>query len=165
MSGDPGDLANLADLALPAPVPLWPPAAGIWIVAVTVAAMVAVAAWRAVRRHRADAYLRSAAAELEALKTRRPGDGRDVAEAVSTVLKRAAMVTYGRERVASLSGAAWASFLAETAPQAARADALVARLRSPFARVEAVGAGNDAAFIAQAETWLRGQRGRISKEA
>lgn len=165
MSGDPGDLANLADLALPPPVSFWPPAAGIWIVAATAAAMTSIAVWRAIRRHRADAYLRSAAAELEALKAGPTGDGRDVAESVSTVLKRAAMVAYGRERVASLSGSAWAAFIAQTAPPKAPTDTLVARLQSPFAQVEAAAPSDGAAFIAQAKTWLRGQRGRVSMEA
>ena len=36
---DPGDLANMADLALPEPISFWPPAAGIWIVGGMSAAM------------------------------------------------------------------------------------------------------------------------------
>jgi hypothetical protein len=116
MSSDPGDLANMADLALPEPISFWPPAAGVWIIGAAAAAMLALAGWRALRRYRADAYLRGAAAEIDAVA----GGDAEITEAVSAILKRAAIVAHGREEVASLTGPAWAGFIAQTAPPGAR---------------------------------------------
>lgn len=138
MSADPGDLANLADLALPPPVSFWPPAIGVWIVAITALAALAIFCWRALIRYRADAYLRRAAAEIDAI-----ADPSSVPDAVSAILKRAAMVGYGRERVASLTGAAWTDFLAASAPP-----------------------GDAFAFSGNwAKAWLRHQRGHVTREA
>ena len=112
MSGDPGDLTNLRDIALPDPISFWPPAAGTSIVAIAVAAFLAVLLWQAVQRYRALAYRREAIADLAAIGAEESG----VTERVSAILKRVAMVDYGRTRVASLTGEAWADFIAETAP-------------------------------------------------
>jgi hypothetical protein len=137
MSADPGDLANLADLALPPPVSFWPPAIGVWIVAIAAFAAFAVFCRHALMRYRADAYLRRAAAEIDALAEPSAPD------VVSAILKRAAMVGYGRERVASLTGTHWTAFLAASAPP-----------------------GETFAFSSDsAKAWLRHQRGRATREA
>ncbi|RXT57437.1 hypothetical protein B6S44_03190 [Bosea sp. Tri-44] len=157
MSADPADLSNLADLALPAPVPFWPPAAGVWIVAGMAGAMLAVAGWRALRRFWADAYLRSAAAELDALAA----SGKpDTAAAVSAILKRAALVAYGREQVASLTGGAWAAFLVRTAPAGTPTDAFPVELGHVFSGQDRAQTGGQTDLVAEAKAWLRGQRGR-----
>lgn len=149
MTSDPGDLANLADLALPPSVMFWPPAPGMWIVGGTVLAMAALAGCRAISRYRADAYLREARAELDRL-----GPTPSI-ESISEILKRAAMVAYGREKVASLTGEAWSGFLAGTT--SGPLDDLVAGLNA------ADPAAKDG-ISAQADGWLRNQRGRISRE-
>lgn len=161
MSSDPGDLANMADLALPQPVSFWPPAVGIWIIGAMAAAMLAVSAWRAWRRYRADAYLRRALAELDVLT----GGGAEIGEAVSAILKRAAMVAYGREEVASLTGPGWAAFIARTAPSGVQTDDLTVRIVRLFAPETAVIASDPSRLVAQARAWLRGQRGRATREA
>ena len=155
MSGDPGDLARLADLALPPAVSFWPPAAGISVIGCAAIAMLAIAGWRALRRYRSDVYLRAAAAELDACIV-----GPDTSEAVSTILKRAAIAAYGRERVAALTGPVWISFLAQTAPPGARTDALAASLERLFAKPGSADAGGADVLVGQAKVWLRGQRGR-----
>jgi hypothetical protein len=159
MSSDPGDLANLADLAVPQAISYWPPAPGVWIVAGAAAAMLLVAGWRAPRRYRADAYLRRALAELDALPP--AGAGRD--EALSAILKRVAIVAYGRARVASLTGAAWAGFIAQTAPSAGGAEILAARLAGLLAQPD--GAGDPDPALAQAKAWLEARRGQRSRRA
>ncbi|MBV9656460.1 MAG: DUF4381 family protein [Acetobacteraceae bacterium] len=111
MTGDPADLANLRGLALPPPVPWWPPRPGWWIVAAGLLALAALAAVRLVHRYRANAYRRSAA---RAAATAAPNE-------LGGLLKRTALVTYGREGVAGITGAEWAAFLERTGglPQAA----------------------------------------------
>ncbi|CAN7206997.1 DUF4381 domain-containing protein [Bosea sp. LjRoot237] len=157
---DPGDLNRLADLALPPPVPFWPPAAGVWIVGCAALAALSVLGWRSWSRYRADAYLRAAAAELDALAA-----GPAAAEAISAVLKRAAFVAHGRERVASLTGQAWGAFLAETAPGSLRIDALTAMIAGAPAATPPPEQAVSGEIIAQAKSWLHGQRGRLPAEA
>ena len=161
MSSDPGDLANMADLALPEPISFWPPAAGIWIVGGMAAAMLAVAGWRALQRYRADAYLRSAAAEIDVLSQ---SDG-TIDEAVSAILKRAAIVAYGREEVAALTGSAWAGFITRTTPAGVQTTDLTTRLAGLFAPSAAPSSTGTSALVAQAKAWLDAQRGLAAKEA
>lgn len=154
MSGDPGDLANLADLVLPPAISFWPPAAGVWIIGAVAAAALATAGWRGWQRYRADAYLRRALAELHEASS---------VEQVSAVLKRAALVAYGRERVASLTGAAWTAFIRETAPAGRPLDRLATCLDGLFAASAQSAAQDTSSLAAEAGAWLRGQRGRISR--
>jgi len=154
MSGDPGDLANLADLALPPDISFWPPAAGVWIVGAAAVAALAVAGWRSWQRYRADAYLRQAEAELARASS---------VEQASAVLKRAALVAFGRERVASLTGQAWSAFLRETAPARLPMDRLAGRLDGLLATDGSSETQDSASVSAEARAWLRGLRGRVSK--
>jgi hypothetical protein len=101
---DPSDLSNLRDIVVPPAVTFWPPAPGWWVVgaACLVGAGIAVAA--VVRHRRRNAYRRAALRELETV------DARDI----SPLLKRAALMAFPREQVASLSGPAWLAFLDRT---------------------------------------------------
>ncbi|MBZ6074718.1 DUF4381 domain-containing protein [Microvirga puerhi] len=105
MNGDPADLSNLRDIALPSAVSWWPPAPGWWLIGAGIVATVLVASIRAYRRYRANAYRREAIRELDALSDRK---------AVMPLLKRAAMTAYGRGSVAALSGADFLTFLDRT---------------------------------------------------
>lgn len=99
-------LDQLAEPAEPAPVSMMPETIG-W--AVLAALLVALVGWlvvRTVRRRRANAYRREALALLA-------GAGDD-ARAIAPILRRTALAAYPRERVASLSGAAWLAFLDRT---------------------------------------------------
>lgn len=165
MSADPGDLANLADLALPPPASFWPPAAGAWIVAAAASVALVLFGWRALQRYRADAYLRAAAAELDALAAGRTGDRSDIAEAASAILKRAAIVAYGRERVASLTGAAWTGLIAETAPPGVETAPIAAGLAASLDARQTTEAAASEPLIGASKAWLRAQRGRSAAEA
>lgn len=165
MSADPGDLANLADLALPPPVSFWPPAIGVWIVAAAALAGLTVFAWRALRRYRAGAYLREALSELDALAATRPPDDPETIEAVSSIMKRVAIVRHGRSAAASLTGSAWAGFIARTAPQSAQTDAIADYLARAPIRASSVALPDRRLFFAQAKAWVRGQRARLAEEA
>lgn len=155
MSGDPGDLANLADLALPPAIAFWPPAAGVWILGAAAVAALAVAGWRGWQRYRADAYLRQAEAELAKASS---------VEQVSAVLKRAALVAFGRERVASLTGLAWSAFLRETAPARLPINRLAGRLDGLLATDGRAEAQDAASVSVEARAWLRSLRGRVLRE-
>lgn len=165
MSADPGDLANLADIVLPPPVSFWPPAIGVWIVAAAALAALMVFAWRAFHRYRADAYLREAVSELDALAAAQRLDEPETIEAVSSVMKRVAIIRHGREHVASLTGAGWARFIARTAPQSAQTDAIENYLASAPAPASSAALTDRNRLCAQAKAWVRGRRARPAAEA
>lgn len=133
---DPSDLSNLRDIVLPPAVSWWPPAPGWWVVgaAVVVAAGFAVAV--AIRRYQRNAYRREA---LSALDTAPPAE-------ISAILKRAALVAFPRERVASLSGPAWLAFLDRTGGTKF-ADTALASLTYG-------GTGDKDAVVAEARRWI-----------
>lgn len=115
MTSDPASLENLRDLAVPTPVPWWPPAPGWWILGAGLVAAGLVAAWRAWRRYRADAYRRQARRELDAIARRLDAGLLGGATAdLAAVLKRTALAAFPRAPVASLTGRAWLGFLDRT---------------------------------------------------
>jgi hypothetical protein len=124
-------LAQLADIALPPPVPWTPQTLG-WAVLGTVLLLTAlVFAVRRVMRYRADRYRRDALAELAQLQQTLAADGAAVPAvlgALPVVLKRTALAAWPRERVAGLSGAAWAGFLRDNAGRATQAAGRLAPL-------------------------------------
>jgi hypothetical protein len=158
MSGDPGSLANLRDMALPPEIPFWPPAPGIWILACALAAIAAIAIGRAVQRYRAAAYRRAAMAELGALGDEVDHDGADIVSRVSDILKRVAMVGYGRERVAALSGEAWADFIASRAKPGFDAGPIRNALNVVYAGGGPPGPSELRELIGQAGVWIRDNR-------
>jgi hypothetical protein len=113
---DPASLQNLHDVIKPAAVGFWPPADGVWIfvgLALLWALVGGVIVWF---RYRQNAYRRKGMRELVKI---RAGLGAQNGEksavlAVSVLLKRVALTAYSREKVASLSGEKWLSFLDET---------------------------------------------------
>ena len=112
-------LTQLADIHLPEPVGLWPPAAGWWILAVLVLTGLyfggrkAVAVWRR-RRFCAHALL-----ELEGIydefatnETDDPDTARlRYVNALNSILRRVALVHFPNSAVASLGGKDWLRFL------------------------------------------------------
>jgi hypothetical protein len=106
-----------------------------------------VVLWRAVQTYRADAYRREARRELSRLS--------DPSQLLA-LLKRAAMVAYGRDAVASLTGPAFLAFLDRTGATSAFTSgpaSLVARgVYAPAAPLppEAI-----AKAFADARRWLR----------
>lgn len=153
MSSDPSDLANLRDIVLPPPVSYWPPAPGWWVLAALAAALLALLVARRIIRHRHDAYRRAALRELAALPA--PLDARG-AQALSAILKRAALVAFPRTEVAGLTGAAWLRFLDKTG----RMQAFESGLAAPLPQI-ALGASvpaDDGAIRHAARDWIRRHR-------
>jgi len=112
MSEDAADLSHLADIVVPPPVSWWPPAPGWWILGAGLVLALVIIALVAVRRYRRNAYRRAALAELAAIGSVADPAG---AAAVSSVLKRAALVAYPRADVAALTGENWLAFLDRSA--------------------------------------------------
>jgi len=90
----------------PPPVSMVPQTAGWAIVGVLLLVVLFYGLWRAVARHRANAYRRAALAELA-----QAGD--DPAH-VAAILRRTALVAYDRRLVAGLADDDWIAFLERT---------------------------------------------------
>ena len=108
-------LANLADIPLSSPVSLWPQT---WpsrmLLAVVFVSIVFGALWT-LYRWRANRYRREALSELKRIEagaaTLAPIE---LAAALASLVRRTALAAFPREQVASLTGAAWLSFLDRT---------------------------------------------------
>ncbi|KAB1072483.1 DUF4381 domain-containing protein [Methylobacterium planeticum] len=156
MADDPGNLANLRDLAVPDPVAFWPPAPGAWFVLAGLGAMLAMSLRDVLSRHYADAYRRAAMAELDRIAASLGPDASAV-DRISEVMKRAALVAFPRDEVAPLSGAGWADFVARTG--GAKLDAgAVRRLLLEAYDTRHPDAGEVRNLIAQARIWVSEHR-------
>ena len=109
MNGDP--LAELRDIRLPADPGWWPPAPGWWVLALVCLILLAAGALWLVRRHRRLAPQRAFRRAVQDILADPGLDERARLHSLSRVTRRYAISVYGRERVASLSGEQWLSFL------------------------------------------------------
>ncbi|GAB3282517.1 DUF4381 domain-containing protein [Parahaliea aestuarii] len=113
MNSDPASLANLHDIVVPEPLPLWPPAPGwLWLLGF-LAVLLALLALRAFIRFQRNRYRREALAELARLQAGGESRTAPLAE-LSVLLKRAALTAYPRVEVAQLTGVDWFHFLDST---------------------------------------------------
>jgi len=144
----------------PARVPLRPETLGAWLTLAALAVALCVGIWIAVRRYVRGAYRRAAAHELATLAARFEQQSQDLAalEALPNVLKRCALGSFERSKVAPLHGARWVEFLSATSPRPFGEDAgralvtLATRGASALTRDEAV------LLFAAAREWIRRHR-------
>lgn len=158
MADDPGSLSHLFDLAVPPPIAYWPPAPGVWILAIGAVGIIAIILRRAFVRYRADAYRRVAIAELDRIAADIDSGNAGIIERASIVLKRVALVAFARETVASLSGAAWADFLDRTAGTGVDKQIVTRPLMQIYANGSSLETDDLRAFIKQARIWVRSHR-------
>ncbi len=153
---DPGDLGGLHDILAPSDFPFWPLAPGVWVLIAALAAVLLLQIRRAWLRYRADAYRRAALHELDAIAALGEGDDADGVLRISGVLKRVALISYGRERTASLSGGAWAAFIADRSGPGTDVSAITEGLQRVWRGGEA---GTPLRLlIGAAKTWVRRHR-------
>jgi hypothetical protein len=108
-------LAGLVDIPLPAEVTLWPQT---WpsriLLTVVVIGLICAALW-AVRRWRNNRYRREALSELKRIEAGAAASTpAELSAALASLVRRTAVAAFPREQVASLTGAAWLSFLDRT---------------------------------------------------
>lgn len=113
---DPASLQNLHDIVTPEPAPWLPPAPGWYAVGLIIFMLLG---WIAVKKYllwKRNKYRREALVELNELARQladRAAYGQ-VLPLLPQLVKRTAIVAYGRSLVASLSGDNWLEFLNET---------------------------------------------------
>ncbi len=144
-----GRLQDLNPIVVPDPVGWWPLAPGLQAVLVLLALAVLVLAWRRWLAWRDDRYRREALRELAAMT--------DLA-GLPSLLKRAALSAFPRDRVAALHGAAWHRFLDESA----ELEAFVPRCGAALDRLAYGGGAPDTddarALREAARAWLEQHR-------
>ena len=102
----------LRDIHLPDPIGWWPLAPGWWgVLILALLTSFGLAYWRH-RRLRGPTALQAARAELDRLEADTAMPAREKLQALSILMRRAAMSLYPREEVAGLSGEAWRRWLA-----------------------------------------------------
>jgi hypothetical protein len=148
-------LSQLAPDRAPAAAGWWPPAPGWWAVALLAILLgVALAAawkwWSAPHRR----YRRAALAELRLIRARALA-GTAAARAIENLLRRYAIVLYGRERVARLSGAAWLEFAGGAGGAGLAGDPGRSMLAAAFAGHSEA---DPAAWLAAARQFIRAAR-------
>ena len=104
-------LAGLRDIHLPEAVSFWPLAPGWWLLAVALVGLAALVLW--LRHRRRESVRRAAIGELDALRASYECEANAavLAEQLSALLRRVALVRFGRGRVAPLYGRDWIDFL------------------------------------------------------
>ncbi len=106
---------DLLDIHSAPPPEFWPPAPGWWVLGILgITLLTLVAVWL-YRRYRLYRQRQQVLAELDQLKIfDADQQAAEFATAVSTLLRRVALMRFPRQRVAPLSGTAWLHFLDET---------------------------------------------------
>lgn len=108
MNDDPTSLKRLNDIVSPPPVSWWPLAPGWYVVfGIVIVALIALLVWSYLH-WRANAYRRVALTELD--------QAGNVA-AISTLLRRTALVIAPRTVLAELTGPAWPDWLSTRSPE------------------------------------------------
>ncbi len=143
---------SLAPLQEPDPVPFTFETIGWKVLAAVLIVMAAATIIALIRHYRKNRYRRQALSELNQLTS-----AEQLGHGLIT-LKRTAISIYGREQVASLTGAPWYAFLDEKTKGKTRLSSYEAQL-SAYVFEEKVPAESDRkAIIEQIENWIKNHR-------
>jgi Domain of unknown function (DUF4381) len=143
-----GPLDKLHDFYQPPP-PAWIPQTIGWYELFAIAGLLIL--WliiHSVRRWYANAYRREALRELEVARP----------EEFSALLKRTALSVWPREKVASLSGEAWLTFLNQTATGELFRESPSNRVEEPAFRGMPLSGGDQQALRTATAEWIRRHR-------
>ncbi|MFQ6371774.1 DUF4381 domain-containing protein [Shewanella sp. YIC-542] len=145
-------LSTLKDIHLPPEVGFWPPAPGIWTLAILLLGMLAMLGVYGFRRYRArqqqQAPAKAALALLAQLDPQQP----EYPLHISALLKRCAISYDNRAQVAGLTGEDWYQYLDKVLPLPQRGK--FGRLLANRYRLQTVGPHN-AELAGLCQQWLR----------
>lgn len=149
-------LSQLAPDRAPPPLGWWPPAPGWWVLAALLLSAIAVGVWwkQRARRPSYQRWRRAALRELAQWQATAQNQGADhtaLAQGLQQLLRRYAVVRYGRANVAALSGEAWIAFVVAHGGEAWAGETGRQLLRCAY------GGANDAQGTDR-ERWLVGAR-------
>ena len=131
------DLSQLKDIHLPDPVSWWPPAPGWWGLLILVIILTVISLWL-YRRYQVNRWRKYALAECSQIKKSLTNESNQVqlAQHISTLLRRVAITRFPRNEVASLSGQNWIDFLNQSVDHKIKLDAETAHalLHAPYSQ-------------------------------
>lgn len=164
MSDAKPSLAQLVDIAQPAPVSWMPQTVGWEMLGVVLLLLALWLTWRGIRRWFRNRYRREALAELCRLELRwhdDPETGAAVLAALPALVKRCALAAWPREQVASASGTQWAQFIQSHAGHASHgAQALAPLVREiqyhDRESLQRVSAHDVQVLIEASRQWIQG---------
>lgn len=148
-------MSNLEEVELPEPVPFTFETVGWYLLAGLILGVGLWLAYRLWKRWRANAYRRSALAELAEIES---------PQEVPELLKRAALAAYSRAEVAELSGEAWLGFLDGTLGTKEFTQGvgqLLPELAYDPGSLSRISAGEKKEILSLAGRWIRKHRGRF----
>jgi hypothetical protein len=157
------DFNRLQDIVVPPAVSYRPQTIGWYVVGAILLLLVAWLGSRIIAHRRATRYRRVALEELVAIEQRLTEGERSTALVdLNALVKRVALVAYPRDRVASLSGAAWLSFLDATFHgtgfSAGDGKALADLPYQSAGQREQFAGDHARALVALVRRWIRGHR-------
>lgn len=155
--------ARLREVFEPDPPALWPETLGAWLTLLALAALIAIGVAFLIVRYVRRRHRRAAARALRALEAAWMADRATPAalESVPVLLKRCALGSFARERVASLSGERWLAFLDATGRRAFGEEARRALLAITTRGAAAVSRDDAARLFAAASRWIRSHRADV----
>ncbi|WP_288129626.1 DUF4381 domain-containing protein [Microbulbifer sp.] len=124
-------LTQLKDIQEPAAVGWWPPAPGWWLAAVIVFSLLIIAGLALLHLRRKRQQRRYRTEGIHLLRAVDVKDPRAVEE-INILLKRVAVVSFGRRRCAALTGQQWIDFLQRTSGEDLPAPARTALLEGLY---------------------------------
>jgi len=149
---------DLRDIHAAAPPAFWPPAPGWWLLAVLVAATLGYGVFVLIRYYRRRRLQQRILATLDELESAEFDNPALFVSAVSTLLRRVALMRFRRSEVASLSGDAWLRFLDATGGGGTFADGPGNVLATaPYAREPEAPARQE--LLALAREWIKHNAG------
>lgn len=154
-------IADLRPYAMPDPVPVLPLSGWAWCFLILVVLVAAAWVALAVMRWRSHAYRRAGLRLLAELREgRRQAQSKPralpVHHDINVILKRVALAAYPRERVATLSGQAWLTFLQKSCPKASLPESCGSLLTYPDSTDHTE--DDIARLFAFASDWIQGHR-------
>ena len=148
------DALALREIHLPAEPGLWPLAWGWWLLL----GVGLLFGWL-IRRHRQQRPFRVAAKSLHQIVFNSASDLHVKRASLSVWLRQVAILSAGREQVASLTGQAWLEYLNHGLPDQPFTDG-IGRLLSHAYSADVVTEWDDAAVYALCQRWLKQQAKR-----
>jgi hypothetical protein len=163
---DPASLQNLQNIFEPAAISFWPPAPGVWMCAALALLWSGVGLALFLIRRKRNGYRRVAKSALVKIRQNLNHEGKSQAiMSVATLLKRAALTAFPRNRVASLSGRQWLDFLDEAGGDsifsASSRDLLLKSVYQPREGIQALSLTQIAELCHQAEVWISSHKADI----
>ncbi len=152
---DPEILAGLRDVHRPIleGIYWWPPAIGWWFLLIIVLLIPVV--MKVIHIYRIRSAKHYALKEISRYSIEYGSDPRRFAQEVSVLLRRIAILKYGKEKVSSLSGVEWVSFLVKSGGLKIRRSLAMLFAMAPYSRLNKMPEDSVSELKEAAVQWIR----------